>query len=393
MTTATNTKSSNDKSPRSGAAKRWFITVLVCILVIVGLAFYKVKKIQAAIAFANSFPEPSESIEAFPVVLESYTPRIKITGEVIAPQRLELHNEISGTISKVGFSSGEAVEAGQTLLQLDDREEQARKKALLARRTLAQREFDRNQKLLAQGRVSEKAVDETRAELDMVKAELEQLQVTINKKRLTAPFAASTGIHQFEVGQLLPMDTRVTTLIGITETLWLDFELPQRASDVHIGDEVRIVREGEEPVNATVIARASELSGATRSLKYRAAFTAKNSGLIPQSFVSIEVPAGKNRDLPVIPDTALRVDQLGDFVYLLKPDEDANSEATSEPALRAYRQSVTVQARKLNKVVISSGVKQGDLVAAKGAFKLREKLRVNVVPSAVELGSNAGAEQ
>ena len=47
----------------------------------------------------------------------------------------------------------------------------------------------------------------------------------------------------------------------------------------------------------------------------------------------------------------------------------------------------------MNKVVISSGVKQGDLVAAKGAFKLREKLRVNVVPSAVELGSNAGAEQ
>jgi membrane fusion protein (multidrug efflux system) len=206
--------------------------------------------------------------------------------------------------------------------------------------------------------------------------------VVINKKRLTAPFAASTGIHQFEVGQLIQGDTQITTLVGLTKTLWVDFELPQRARDVAVGGQVHILREGQGSIAATVIAKASELSDKTRSLKYRAEFTSAQSGLIPQSFVALDVPAGQVRSLAEIPDTSLRVDQLGDFVYLLKADATDKENPESGQKLRAHRQAVVVQSRKLNKVVIATGLNQGDLIAAKGAFKLREQLLVNIAPSA-----------
>ena len=77
-----------------------------------------------------------------------------------------------------------------------------------------------------------------------------------------------------------------------------------------------------------------------------------------------------------MPDTALRVDQLGSPVYLL--------EAGEEGELRARRQQVDVASRRNNQVAILSGLTEGDHIAAKGAFKLRDNMKVSASDDAAE---------
>ncbi len=359
-----------------GSSQRWIASIVLALLVIGGLTAFKAQEIMAAIAFAESFPEPSAAVEVHVVDSTTYQPMQNVFAEVLAPQRLELSNELGGVIERVGFQSGAQVEKGQLLLQLDLREDQARQRALQARQQLASRTYERNQKLYRQQRISEQVLDESRAELDSVNAELAQVNVQIEKKRIVAPFAARAGIHHLEVGQLLPAQSVVTTLVGLTPYLWVDFELPQSSPLLGVGDSIRL-KTGATSLAAQIIAREGELSSTSRNLRYRASFPAEGHSLLPHSVVQVEVPAGDAVQAAVIPDTALRVDQLGNFVYLLEEDEESGD-------LRAHRQQVEVGSRRKNEVAILSGLEPGDRIAAKGAFKLRDDMKVAV---------KAGAEQ
>lgn len=355
---------------KTGSGKRWLASIVLMVLVIGGLATFKVQEIMGAIAFAESFPEPSSAVEVHVVDSASYQPMQKVFAEVVAPQRLELRNELGGIVASVGFESGAQVSQGQLLLQLDVREDEARLRALQARQQLASRTYARNQKLFRQQRISEQTLDESRAEFDSVEAELAQVKVQIDKKSITAPFAARAGIHHLEPGQLLPAQSDITTLVGLTSYLWLDFELPQAAPLLNVGDKINVVS-APESLSAEIVAREGELSSSSRNLRYRAKFSAEGHALLPHSVVHVLVPAGKAVQAALIPDTALRVDQLGSFVYLLEKNEESGD-------LRARRQQVEVGSRRKNEVAVLSGLKPGDRIAAKGAFKLRDDAKVSV---------------
>ncbi len=360
------------KSPN---ARRWLITATAMLAIIALLAVFKVQEIRGAIAFAQSFPEPSETVEVYVVESADYQAMQKVYAEVVAPQRLALRNELGGVIAEVGFAAGDQVDAGQLLVQQDIREEKARLRALQARADLAARTFERSSKLFREKRLSEQALDEARAELDSLRAEIAQTQVQIDKKTLRAPFAAKAGIHHLEVGELLPAQTEITTLVGLDEKLWIDFELPQQAMQLTAGDSVVVLASGKR-LQARIIARDAELSASSRNLRYRAELAGQDHGLLPNAVVNVEVPAAPSQQVALIPDTALRVDQLGSFVYLLQSGEEGE--------LRARRQQVDVASRRNNQVAILSGLTEGDRIAAKGAFKLRDNMKVSVSDDAVE---------
>lgn len=355
---------------KESSSQRWVISIVLMLLVIGGLAAFKAQEIMGAIAFAQSFPEPSAAVEMHVVDNARYQPMQKVFAEVIAPRRLALRNELGGIVESIGFESGATVSKGQLLLQLDVREEQARLNALQARLTLASTTYKRNQTLFQQRRISEQTLDESRAEFESVGAELAQIKVQIDKKSITAPFDARAGIHHLEPGELLPAQSTVTTLVGLTPHLWVDFELPQAAPLLNVGDEITLLAKAER-LKATVIAREGELSDSSRNLRYRAKFSADGHDLLPHSVVHVQVPAGESVEAALIPDTALRVDQLGNFVYLLEEDKESG-------ALRARRQQVEVGSRRKNEVAILSGLSPGDRIAAKGAFKLRDNVKVSV---------------
>lgn len=354
---------------------RWTVTIGGCLLVLGALGTYKYREIQAGIAAGAAYPEQSETVEEARVSLAQFTPTITVMGEVVAPRRLDLRNEIEGEITSVNFRSGEPVRAGQLLLQLDTSVEQASLEVASARAELAQRTYGRNLELFESKLSTEDLLDRAKADLSAAQAEVQVLERTIAKKTLTAPFDGRAGLHTFEVGQYLESNTLITSLIGDTTDMWIDFQVPQFYTQLDAGTAIAVGGIGSdsaEPMaSANIIAENTVVNVDSRSRGYRASIPDEQKRFTPQTMVKLEVPVADAENLLQIPATAVQQDPLGQYVFVLNDDPAGKG-------LRAARKQVAVRTIDADHALVepNGALREGDRIAAAGAFKLYEGILV-----------------
>ncbi|WP_320819961.1 efflux RND transporter periplasmic adaptor subunit [Thalassolituus sp.] len=358
--------------------RRWLVTGLGCVAVTAGLATFKVLEIQGFIAMAEAYPEHSETVGGAVTKAAKHQAYSEVLGEVVAPQRLEVRNELPGKIISIGYASGENVANGQLLIALDTRIEKAQLTAAEARFTYAKSTWERSQSLKDDKNISQQGYDEARANYLAAQAEIEGLKTTIEKKEIRAPFVARTSIHNLEVGQFLQPNMIVTTLIGITDYLWLDFSLPQKIPPLDIGTIITATVNQRE-YQATVIAKESEVSTTSRQLGYRARVNNTDGLLQVNSVVRVRVPSGPEIEAIETVDTAVGHDRFGAYVYELKPDGDA---------YRANRIGINLLSKQDGRAIIT-GVDAGTFIAEVGTFKLYPGLKVYVSPQVFSVDDNA----
>lgn len=354
--------------------RSWILVAVLAVGLIGLLATVKYRQISSAIAFAASFPEPSETVLSARAEATEWLRTEQTTGEVVATQTVEVKTEYAGTIARVGFAPGSRVEAGQILLVLDDREERARLDALRARAELAGLTLKRNESLASTSAVSRQTTDTARAERDAALAESRGVQVVIDKKTLRAPFAAQAGLHQWQVGQFLPAGTTVTWLVGDTDEVWIDFSLPQETALNVINDRVEVsTAQPGWRAHASLIAREPYVDQRSRNVRFRALLKDRGSRLPPGAIVDVWVTVGEPTMVLSVPATALRYDAFGAHVYVLNP-----AEPDADAPFRAARREVELLEIRNGLAFLRTGLKAGEQVATDGAFKLRDGLLVNV---------------
>ena len=360
----------------------WVKTIATSVLIFAALASFKIFQIQQGIAFAESFPEHSESVESGFSRLMPYTKSLTVLGDVISPQQVALYSETPGRIVEVGFTSGEKVQQGQVLIQQDISEERALLDAAEAQRDLAASIYRRNKNLYASNAVSEEQFDRARADLATIEAEIARLNSVIRKKTITAPFAGKAGIHQFEAGLFLLDNVFITQLISEQDHLWIDFYVPQFYPVLPVGAnvEVKLLRDAVNNidsawVSAEILARSMQVDLQNRSYQYRDKVDVAAFPVGINSGVSVRIPVTDTVDTVAVPATAIQHDHLGQFVYLLEDDEPTGS-------YRAVRRAVKVLDKQQQWVFIREGLTENQLVASDGAFKLYPGLLVHSKPTA-----------
>ncbi|MDE1463625.1 efflux RND transporter periplasmic adaptor subunit [Spartinivicinus poritis] len=351
-------------------SKRWIFSLLICLISLSVIFLYKyTKNNQEEVEPSSS--EPSATIDAGVVHLKKTTSTFETVGEIVAPQLVVLQNEMPGKIVLVNFKSGATVEKGKILLQQDISEENAKLKALNSKRKLLKLNMLRIKKLLVKKAVSQDSYDQAKSQYEIASADIQALQAIIDKKTLRAPFDAYVGIHNIEVGEYLEANSKITSLVGVNDYVWVDFRLPQDKSDVKTGDLIFInankltgkVLQGE------IIAKDVEISAKSRNLWIRAKLL-KTTDIRPNTTVNVEVPIGAMKTMPYVPLNAVKIDALGSYVYVL--------ERTEQKDYKAFRRQVSLGKETNNFIYIESGLKAGELIATNGSFKLRDGLLVNI---------------
>lgn len=355
--------------------RSWLIVVSVCLAVAGGLGYYKYSQIRAAMAFAAAYPEQVVAVESALAFEGLWQPETSVTAEVVATRSVTLSNELAGTIAAVGFISGAPVKAGDVLVLLDTSEEQAQLAAARAEAEIARLELSRNQKLIVSGAAAEESRDQAKARHDAAVAAVNRLLAVIEKKTLRAPFDATTGLHQLEAGQYLDKGSVITRLIGLGESVWIDFTLPQQQALIAIGERVRVTAPGATgTVEAEVIARDAFVNERSRNISVRALVNDPDGLLLPGSLVKVAVPVSGAQIATLVPLTAVRRSAFGAHVFVLVPAEES-----ARAPYRASQRPVVLGPQQGDLVIIVSGLKPGELVATDGAFKLREGVLVNPV--------------
>ncbi|MGJ8692293.1 MAG: efflux RND transporter periplasmic adaptor subunit [Thalassotalea sp.] len=350
---------------------KWVITLVVLAAVGFALYFYKTTQLGAQAAQNANMPEPAASVSAEQATSVSFQKKLKISGEVQAFKQLTISNELTGKIVKLNAKSGAVVKQGQILLELDHSDEDARLIAAQAQLRLNQQTHQRYLKLLKNKEISEELVDQAQAAVDIAKSNIAVLMISIDKKKITAPFDAHVGIHNVEVGQYLDKNTAILHLVGVNDFTWVDFNLPQVYQELALGESIELLPiDSDTGYTAEIIAVNPELSQSSRHLKYRAQIAASELALKPHTLVNVSVPIAASQTLISVPDLAITRDQLGTYVFLLEPSEAG--------AYRAKKVKVQLGERLGSQVMIISGLEVGQLIATEGAFKLMPGMKVFV---------------
>ena len=374
------------KSRRLGI---WLTAIFLCLAAASGLGWYKYSQIRSAIAFAAAFPEPIVAVEGFTAQEALWQATTRVTGEVVALRSVVIAAEVAGAIAEVGVAPGAEVGAGQLLVRLDSSEESAELAAAEAEVQIARLALTRSERLLKASLGAVEARDQARARFDAAEAAKRRIAAIIDKKSLRAPFAAVASLHELDVGQFLDKGDEVVRLIGTEDALWVDFTLPQEDATLVVGEPVDVFRHAgdTEPMPGQVIAKDSFVNEQSRNVRYRSLVDKSALDLPPGAIVTVEAPLGPPRTATLVPATAVRRDAFGAKLFVLGLAEEGTGAAE-----RAQRRDVTLGPRRDDLVVVASGLRPGERVAADGAFKLRDGALVSATsPSGGTVGQAARA--
>lgn len=366
-------------------AKRMILMLAVTVVLLAGLGFVKFRQIQSAVAQAAHFQPPPDAVTTIVARQEKWPSTLGVIGTVTAIQGVTVSADLPGTVARITFDSGKAVQEGDVLVELDTRQERAQLAAMEAQHDLAQVNYGRMQKLSTEGVISKMDYDQATAQQKATEANVAEIRATIERKTVRAPFSGILGIRQINLGQYLSAGQAIVPLQSLNP-IYVDFGVPQQSSaHVGAGRMLRVTSEDLPGVvfSGRVTAVDSVVNEATRNVQVQATLANPQGKLHPGMYVQVEVVSGANRPVISLPASAISYAPYGDSVYVVTDLKD--------PKGKTYRgvrqQFVKVEGSRGDQVAVVSGVEPGDEVVTSGVFKLRNGAAVQV-NNKVQPGNN-----
>ena len=333
---------------------------------------YKIKQFMAVMQHA------SMTVSTITANAQTWAPFIPSTGSLQAVNGVNVSPQVAGTISEIFFKSGEMVQKGQALFQMDDRLERANLKDYQAQLVFAQETYNRDAQLLKVGATSKSQVDSDFAALHEAEAGVESTQVSIDYKHVTAPFDGKIGINQVNVGEYIQPGTTIASLQAL-DPLYLVFSLPERYIDqLFVGQEITMLADPfpNHVYKGKITGLDSQVSSETRGIMVEATLPNENMKLLPGMFATVKVILPAQEKVVTLPQTAVNYNLYGDSVFLVV--DSGEKDPQGKPVLKTKLQYVTTGERRDSVVAIIKGVKAGDQVVSSGQLKLDDDQIVTI---------------
>ena len=313
---------------------------------------------------------------------------IRAIGNVEAYSNVSIKAQVTGLVTAVHFHEGQDVQKGAVLFDIDKRPfegalevaeaELARDKAKAQN---ARIQADRYAKLFEQGVASRDQYDSTRADADSQEASVRSDQAIINNAKLnleyctiTSPIDGRTGSVLVYPGNLTKAnDVPVLVVINQLIPIYVNFAVPEQylaevkkymaAGSLHVSAQVPDQPGASEQGTLSFID--NSVDNTTGTIHMKATFRNTQRKLWPGQFVTIVLTLTSERNVTVIPASAINVSQNGQYVYVIKPDNTAES--------RPVASGRTIG----GETVITSGLRAGETVVTDGQLRLVAGARVS----------------
>jgi len=349
------------------------LSVMAALVVLLGGV--KFKQVQTAIAQASSFQPPPEAVTTTVSRREQWPASLDAIGTVVAVHGVTVSADLPGIVDRIAFDSGHAVQAGEVLVQLDTKQEEAQLVAAEAQRDLTRLKFERARGLAEQGIVAKADFDQAEAENKQAEARVGEIRATIQRKRIRAPFTGVLGIRQVNLGQYLSAGDPVVSLQAL-RPIYVNFAVPQQdVGRLRVGGAISVSAEGAGPaMTGRITAIDSIVNEGTRNVGVQATFANDDGRLHPGMFVETRIDLGAGATVIALPASAINYAPYGDSVFVV-----ADVEGPKGQKYRGVRQQfVKLGGGRGDQVAVLSGLGPGEEVVTSGVFKLRPGAAVHV---------------
>ena len=299
---------------------------------------------------------------------------VDAVGALIAEDSVVLRPEIDGRIDKLLFKEGQPVKKGSVLVVLDSAEQRARLAAAQADLKLAESRYQRSEELVAQHFISRQALDEARANLDILRARRQQEQVALDKTVIRAPFSAVAGLRQVSPGAYVGKGSDLVRLDAIGN-LKLEVPVPETyLSLVRIGLPIKLTVDAlpGQSFSGKVHAIDPVVDPVSRNVRVRARIANPKGQLKPGMFARATADLGGKTRAILLPEQVIVPRPDGSYVFLAVDG-------------KAELRKVALGKREPGRVEIVSGVQVGDTVVLDGQIKLRPGVPVVTLEQAAQM--------
>ncbi len=364
-----------------------FVIVLVLLAGLAGgLAYFQFAvKPNMIKGFIAGAPRPVPAVAVADAKTETWQARISAIGTFRAVHGIDVSPQVGGVVRSINFDSGQDVQKGQLLVQIDDTVEQADLKSNLATLRNAELALDRQRQLVTGGSTATANVDTALAARDSASAAADRTRALIAQKALAAPFEGRLGLRKIDAGQYVQPGTSIVTLQQL-DPIDVDFPVPeQELSRVTVGQPIEIVVDAF--MNKSFVGKVTSIDARvsieSRTILLRAQVANPRRDLRPGMFANVAVLVGEGKDVVTIPRTGVSYSLYGDTIYVVKPAPQDPAAAQASPAsgdqpLVVERRVVKTGDTRGDRVAISDGVKSGERVVTEGQLKLQPNARVRV---------------
>ena len=363
------------------------VLMLVLVAVVIGvLGFVKLRQFEAMGAQFAAMQPPPEAVTTTVVTQAEWPGTLSALGSVAAVQGVTVSADLPGIIDRIAFDSGRTVRAGDVLVELDSRQEQAQLAAAQAQLELAKSNFERMRGLVEQDAVSRAEFDSAAAGHKQAAARIHEIEATLARKKIRAPFSGVLGIRQVNLGQYLSSGDPVVPLQSL-HPVYVNFSVPQQnAAQMRTGRKVRVTvgELGDVALEGRITALDAVVDQTTRNVQVQATLANPGGKLRPGMFVQAAVDLGATGQVIALPTSAINYAPYGDSVFVVTD--------LKTPDGRPYRgvrqQVVKLGASRGDQVAVISGLNAGEEVVTSGVFKLRNGAAIQV-NNTVQPGNSA----
>jgi multidrug efflux system membrane fusion protein len=394
---------------------KWILTLIG--VVIVALVLWRVVSGSGKSSAKDDDANTPVPVTVVPATTENVPVYLTSQGTVTPINTVNVQPQAGGQLLKLDFTEGGTVTRGQLLAEIDPRTLQAQLDQALAKRNQDQTQLQTAKANLERSEnpkyapyvaqidkiTQRNTVDQWQAAVAADNASIADTRVQLGFTRVTSPIDGIAGIRQVDPGNVITTASTIVTItqmhpIDVTFTLAGKYLDEVRVAQAKAPLKVAILDADGSVVEADGVLKVidNQIDPNTGSFKLKAEFPNLKNQLFPGQYANARLEVSIAADALVVPTAAVQRGPNGDYVWLITNQrpaassddtppaskgkgkhgaraDRAHADANAKPSKFVVMQTITTGGESGDTgVIVTHGLKAGDLVVTAGQFRLNQ---------------------
>jgi membrane fusion protein (multidrug efflux system) len=290
-----------------------------------------------------------------------FSETLRLIGNARSNEAVALTANVADKVTAIHFEEGAVVQKGDPLISLEQRAQQSALSAAQTQLRDAKREYERVQQLAKRGIASKTTLDAASTAYASAQSALTARQTDLRNRTINAPFAGILGKRDISIGTLLNPNDTITTIDDIS-IIKVDMDISERyIPHLRIKQPFIVTTEayGNKEFSGEIELVESRIDPVARTFRVRGAINNPEGELRPGMLLIAHITT-QQEQLITVPEAALVPIAKLKYVFVINDTS------------HVQRRKVEIGRRFADKVEITAGLKEGELIVTEGQLKITD---------------------